>query len=292
MIKELTHGEYDAASAPSSSRGASRRRSTPAGGGARAGRCAGDGRGRVAEAQPELPVVVALAAVAAPSIPPEITPSGPAPAALSRPPCRRVGGRRAGAVRGRRAARGGPAPRPGPKPVVVVKPAALKRPPVVLSSSADGVVVRRNVVINVGAGAPTVNGTAIPSPQPEPARAHSGRARRRCGRGRLRERRPLAVPGSHEARGPAAAAGLHARLRMPWETGGAASSAPPVVAAAVPEPRRAAPVRSDALGSASPGPARGLVRRRARQRQEPRRGHPRVPVRRRRARGESLTSGP
>jgi hypothetical protein len=45
------------------------------------------------------------------------------------------------------------------KPVVMVKPGAVRRPPVVLSSSADGVVVRRNVVINVGGGAPPVNGT-------------------------------------------------------------------------------------------------------------------------------------
>src|SRR5688572_10135966 len=36
-------------------------------------------------------------------------------------------------------------PQPTPKPVVIVKPNTVKRPPVMLSSSADGVVVRRNV---------------------------------------------------------------------------------------------------------------------------------------------------
>src|SRR5499427_9085455 len=51
------------------------------------------------------------------------------------------------------------APKPAAKPVVMVKPGGVRRPPVVLSSSADGVVVRRNVVINVGGGAPPVNGT-------------------------------------------------------------------------------------------------------------------------------------
>jgi hypothetical protein len=42
----------------------------------------------------------------------------------------------------------------------VLKPGDLKRPPVVLSSSADGVVVQRNVVIGVGGGA-----TPAPSPR-------------------------------------------------------------------------------------------------------------------------------
>src|SRR3954454_22870077 len=50
-------------------------------------------------------------------------------------------------------------PRMAPKPVVVVQPTALKRSPVQVSNPADGVVVRRNVVINVGAGQPPVNGS-------------------------------------------------------------------------------------------------------------------------------------
>jgi hypothetical protein len=61
---------------------------------------------------------------------------------------------------------------PGPvrKPVVVVKPQAdLRRPPVQVSSSAEGVVVKRNVVINVGGGQAPVQGqisrgTAMPRP--------------------------------------------------------------------------------------------------------------------------------
>jgi hypothetical protein len=71
-----------------------------------------------------------------------------------------------------------PAPRPArvpaprPKPVAVVKPTNVRRPPVVLSSSADGVVVRRNVVIDVGGGAPPVNGTPPPARIPTAQPAH------------------------------------------------------------------------------------------------------------------------
>ncbi|HEV3030342.1 MAG TPA: hypothetical protein VG319_01810 [Polyangia bacterium] len=60
-------------------------------------------------------------------------------------------------------------PAPVRKPVVVVKPPDLKRPPVVVTSSAEGVVVMRNVVINVGGGSAPVQGqisrgTAMPRP--------------------------------------------------------------------------------------------------------------------------------
>jgi hypothetical protein len=64
-----------------------------------------------------------------------------------------------------------PAPTPPPvrKPVVVVKPPDLRRPPVVVSNSAEGVVVKRNVIINVGGGGAPVQGqisrgTAVPRP--------------------------------------------------------------------------------------------------------------------------------
>jgi hypothetical protein len=66
-----------------------------------------------------------------------------------------------------------PAPSPNPplvrRPVVVVKPQELRRPPVVVSSSAEGVVVKRNVVINVGGGTAPVQGqisrgAAVPRP--------------------------------------------------------------------------------------------------------------------------------
>jgi hypothetical protein len=52
---------------------------------------------------------------------------------------------------------------PTPRPVVMVKPTSMKRPPMVFSSSADGVVVQRNVVLNVGAG-----GQAPSAPDPRP----------------------------------------------------------------------------------------------------------------------------
>jgi hypothetical protein len=44
----------------------------------------------------------------------------------------------------------------------------VKRAPVVLASSADGVVVQRNVVINVGGGAPPVNGGRVRGTRPRP----------------------------------------------------------------------------------------------------------------------------
>jgi hypothetical protein len=61
------------------------------------------------------------------------------------------------------------APPPARRPVVVVKSQELRRPPVVVSSSAEGVVIKRNVVINVGGGVGPVQGqisrgTAVPRP--------------------------------------------------------------------------------------------------------------------------------
>jgi hypothetical protein len=58
---------------------------------------------------------------------------------------------------------------PARRPVVVVRPSEVKRPPVQVSNSAEGVVVKRNVVINVGGGAAPVQGqmsrgTAAPRP--------------------------------------------------------------------------------------------------------------------------------
>src|SRR5581483_10884116 len=50
-----------------------------------------------------------------------------------------------------------PSAKATPRPVVMVKPTAMKRPPMVFSSSADGVVVQRSVVVavgNPGAGVP------------------------------------------------------------------------------------------------------------------------------------------
>ena len=99
-----------------------------------------------------------------------------------------------------------------PKPVVVVQPAVLKRSPVQVSNPADGVVVRRNVVINVGAGQPPVKGTINPAPAGAGAGAADAPARRRALRRarrrrlRLRQSRPR-----DRRRGPVAAARLVAR---------------------------------------------------------------------------------
>jgi len=133
------------------------------------------------------------------------------------------------------------APQATPKPVVIVKPGTVKRPPVVLSSSADGVVVRRNVVINVGGGAAPVNGTPGTAERASPSVAR--------GRGAAAS---VAVNDGAIATGKKAAAvrppvpesmpqplASSRDIRMPWETPGPsrASSAPPIVAAAADPPR-------------------------------------------------------
>ena len=65
-----------------------------------------------------------------------------------------------------------PAAKATPRPVVVVKPTAMKRPPMVFSSSADGVVVQRSVVVAVGnpaPGAPQVQISSEPTARIRPA---------------------------------------------------------------------------------------------------------------------------
>jgi hypothetical protein len=240
MIKELTHGGYDLhITAFFTARGEPAVLDVAAGAPALAGAFmpagtptpatvpAANMEAVVAEAQPELPAAppASLVAASAPSaaaaasvIPPEITPSGLAPSAAPAAPR---------------------APAPRPKPVVVVKPSGVKRPPVVLSSSADGVVVRRNVVINVGAGAPPVNGTAPPVPSPEPPRARAAGPRvavREGAHGAASPSPPPARVSTKQDLPPQPLASSHG-LQMPWETPGhaASSSAPPVVAS-VPEP--------------------------------------------------------
>ncbi len=127
------------------------------------------------------------------------------------------------------------------KPVVVVKPGALKRPPVVLSSSADGVVVRRNVVVNVGGGAPPVNGSTpspaatapingTPPPAARPRVATSGDGMF-VGAGAVRL--PVAAPRTSAAGQPLASS---RDIRMPWETPAPARVVAPIVAAAEPPP--------------------------------------------------------
>jgi hypothetical protein len=85
--------------------------------------------------------------------------TAPPPAVAA--PLVQVSGVVAGSIDSGAARRPAPAPAPGakaaPRPVVMVKPTAMKRPPMVFSSSADGVVVQRSVVVAVGgpaSGAP------------------------------------------------------------------------------------------------------------------------------------------
>jgi hypothetical protein len=115
----------------------------------------------------------------------------------------------------------------------MVKPGAIRRPPVVLGSSADGVVVQRNVVINVGGGEPPVNGTA--------------------GAARPRAAAPYAVRDGAYVAGASAAPASRApvaavpeaapqplassrEIRMPGETPGPARVIEPPVVVAAPEP--------------------------------------------------------
>jgi hypothetical protein len=120
-------------------------------------------------------------------------------------------------------------PKVAAKPVVIVQPAALKRSPVAVSNPADGVVVRRNVVIDVGAGQPPVQGTPASATAAAGARAKPATpAVARDGSG--------FVAGTRARPSPAAEASPHQPLasareiRMPWET--PASRRPTQVAAA------------------------------------------------------------
>ncbi len=136
-----------------------------------------------------------------------------------------------------------PAPAPAhpklaPKPVVVVQPTVLKRSPVQVSNPADGVVVRRNVVINVGAGQPPVKGTidpTTPSPSP-PTRPRAGAQYAvRDGGGFVAGNRARSAEGQSQ---PLASS---REIRMPWETPGPRMTQPVAVPAAA-QPSSEAPV--------------------------------------------------
>jgi hypothetical protein len=133
------------------------------------------------------------------------------------------------------------------KPVVMVKPGGVRRPPVVLSSSADGVVVRRNVVINVGGGSPQVNGT--------PGSARQSPSTGSSASNRPRPQAPVAssdgavVPAKAAASARAAAPPESApqplassrEIRMPWETPGPSarpSGQQPIITNVPASPRR------------------------------------------------------
>ena len=135
-----------------------------------------------------------------------------------------------------------PAPVPPkmiPKPVVVVHPTVLKRSPVQVSNPADGVVVRRNVVINVGAGQPPVKGTINPAPPAASAPATRPRAGAhyavRDGGGFVAGNRARSADGQSQ---PLASS---REIRMPWETPGPQRMAHPVVPASA-QPVADAPV--------------------------------------------------
>jgi hypothetical protein len=119
-------------------------------------------------------------------------------------------------------------PKMTPKPVVVIQPAVLKRSPVQVSNPADGVVVRRNVVINVGAGQPPVNGTINPSSPPAtppPPRPRAGAHYAvRDGGGFVAGNR------ARSAEGQAQPLASSREIRMPWETPGPSRMSQPVAA--------------------------------------------------------------
>jgi hypothetical protein len=133
-------------------------------------------------------------------------------------------------------------PKMMPKPVVVVQPTVLKRSPVQVSNPADGVVVRRNVVINVGAGQPPVKGTINP---PAPAQAPPTRPRAgahyavREGGGFSGNRARGAGAESPSQSQPLASS---REIRMPWETPAPQRISQPVAAPVASQPAAEAPV--------------------------------------------------
>ena len=161
---------------------------------------------------------------------------------------------------------------------------ALKRSPIVVSNPAEGVVVRRNVVIDVGAGQPPVQGTAAASTAAASARAKSGAPlTAREGSAFVVGSRPRPATGAADAQPLASARDI----RMPWETP-AARRAAQVAASAAPVSEQAPASTSgkirmpwDPPGKASEGLAS----------EEPRRGHPRVSRRRSRTRAVTELEG-
>lgn len=141
------------------------------------------------------------------------------------------------------AAMGTPGPtlahKPGPKPVVMVQPTPLKRSPVMVSNPADGVVVRRNVVIDVGAGQPPVQGSAAAAVPVATAPAAAPAAPRPKAGAHIAVRDGGTFVAGNRARAASAAeAQPHQPLasareiRMPWETPAPRRAAQPAVAVA------------------------------------------------------------
>jgi hypothetical protein len=134
-------------------------------------------------------------------------------------------------------------PKMMPKPVVVVQPAVLKRSPVQVSNPADGVVVRRNVVINVGAGQPPVKGTinpAAPAGQGPATRPRAGgHYAVRDGGGFVSGNRARASSTDPQSQPLASSR----EIRMPWETPAPQRISQPVTAS---HPAAEAPVAAPA----------------------------------------------
>ncbi len=217
MIKELTRGEHDPRiTAFFSARG------EPAMLEPRAAAAPVAAPAASAPAQPPVPVEAPMAP----------TPPAPAPVAVAPAPAPVV------APAGKT-----PAPKPmvTPKPVVTVQATALKRSPVVVSNPADGVVVRRNVVIDVGSGKPPVQGpAAAATPPPVASRPRAGaQIATRDGAGFIAGNRGRAAPPDPQPHQPLASA---REIRMPWETSSPRRSAPPVASApSTPAPATTAP---------------------------------------------------
>ena len=161
-----------------------------------------------------------------------------------------------------------PAPAPPkmtPKPVVVIQPTVLKRSPVQVSNPADGVVVRRNVVINVGAGQPPVKGTINPAGPPAAAPATRPRAGAhyavRDGGGFVAGNRARSADGQSQ---PLASS---REIRMPWETPGPTRISQPVAVPVVAQPSADTPVTATSgkirmpWDSAAARQQRGVLRR-------------------------------
>jgi hypothetical protein len=222
MIKELTRGEHDVRIAAFfSARGEPAMlepRAAPAVAPAPvAVPVAVDAAAVVTPPAPAVPVAVDVAAVVTPPAP--VAPL-PVAAPVHKTP--------------------GPKPMVTPKPIVTVQPTALKRSPVVVSNPADGVVVRRNVVIDVGAGRPQVQGpAAAATPPPMAVRPRAGgQISTRDGAGFIAGNRARAVPADQQPHQPLASA---REIRMPWETPSPRRVAPPVPSApATPGPTAAA----------------------------------------------------
>ena len=220
MIRELTHREHDARIAAFFT-----------------------ARGEPAMlANPAAPVMVEVSTPVVPTVPAPVDPMA-RPAGTEPPPFEPVVFDPASVGQALPPPTGAAAspspPRLAPKPVVVVQPTMLKRSPVQVSNPADGVVVRRNVVINVGAGQPPVKGTINPSapssPSP-PTRPRAGAQYAvRDGGGFVAGNRARSTDAQSQ---PLASS---REIRMPWETPAPRMSQPVAVPAAVP-PVAEAPV--------------------------------------------------